>query len=204
MPKSALMLVLTYAVLAALLLWQAPRYGEFWIPLYQWEISLLSPELDITKLEIGAPQGERVVMLNAEARPGSVFGRHFFERAVSMNSSTLLGHMLLHPIVMLLIVLMWPTVSITRKFFYALATAPFLVAVELLDIPLVLLGSLEDLVLSNAAPDELRFTPMVSWMNLLNGGGRIALSVVAALLAIATVQIVAPYVSAKIARQTLA
>ena len=188
--KSVLLKSLTYAALVAVLLWQAPHYGELWAPLYQWEISVMAPELDVTEVKITAPQGEHVVMLDAEVRAGSVFGHYFFERALPMTSSTLLGHVLLHPLVMMLIVLMWPTPSIKHQLFYTLAAAPFLVAVELLDVPLVLLGSLQDLVLSNAAPDALRFAPLVNWMNLLNGGGRIALSVVAALLAIAIVQLV--------------
>jgi len=188
--KSVLLKLLTYAALVAVLLWQAPRYGELWVPLYQWEISMMAPGLDVTGVKITAPQGERVVMLDAKVRAGAVFGHYFFERALPMTSSTLLGHVLLHPLVMMLIVLMWPTPSIKHQLFYALAAAPFLVAVELLDVPLVLLGSLQDLVLSNSAPDALRFAPLVNWMNLLNGGGRIALSVVAALLAIVIVQLV--------------
>ncbi len=201
--KSALALLLAYLMLVALLLWQAPRYGALWVPLYQREIGLLAPELDISEVKISAPQGERVVTLTVETRPGSVFGGYFFERAVPMTSSTLLGHVLVHPIVMLLIVLAWPTPSIKHKFFYALAALPFLVVVELLDVPLVLLGSLQDLVLSNAAPDALRFAPLVNWMNLLNGGGRIALSVAAALLAIAAMQRLAPLLRAPAARRNL-
>lgn len=201
MLKSALALSLSYVVIVAVLLWQAPRYGELWAPLYLWEIGMLAPQLDVTELKVAAPQGERVVMLDAEVRAGAVFGDYFFERAMPMSSSTLLGHVLLHPIVMLLILLAWPRANIQRKGLYVLAAIPFLVAVELLDVPLVLLGSLQDLVLANTAPDSTRFAPLVIWMNLLNGGGRIALSVAAALLAIATAQTLAPYLRAPAARR---
>ena len=203
MLKSALALSLGYVAIVAVLLWQAPRYGELWAPLYRWEIGILAPQLDVTELKVAAPQGERVVMLDAEVRAGAVFGDYFFERAMPMSSSTLLGHVLLHPIVMLLILLAWPTASLQRKGLYLLAAVPFLVAVELLDVPLVLLGSLQDLVLANTAPDPTRFAPLVTWMNLLNGGGRIALSVVGALLAIATAQTLAPYLRAPTARRNL-
>lgn len=203
MLKSALALSFGYVVIVTVLLWQAPHYGELWVPLYQWEIGTLAPQLDITELKIAAPQGERVVMLDAEIRAGAVFGDYFFERAMPMSSSTLLGHVLLHPIVMLLILLAWPTPGLQRKGLYVLAAVPFLVAVELLDVPLVLLGSLQDLVLANTAPNPTRFAPLVTWMNLLNGGGRIALSVAAALLAIATVQTLAPHLRAPAARRKL-
>lgn len=195
--KSALVLSLGFAVLVSLLLWQAPRYGELWVPLYRWEIEILAPELNVTELKVATLQGERVMILDAEARAGSVFSQYFFERAVPMTSSTLLGHVLLHPIVMLLIVLAWPKAGIKRKLVYALAAVPFLVVVELLDVPLVLLGSLQDLVLANTVPNFNRFAPMVTWMNLLNGGGRIALSVAAALLAIAVVKTLGPYLCAR-------
>lgn len=195
--------LLGYVVVVAVLLWQAPRYGELWVPLYRWEIGILAPELNVTELKVATLQGERVVMLDVEARAGSVFGDYFFERAVPMTSSTLLGHVLLHPIVMLLIVLAWPKASTKCKLVYALTAIPFLVIVELLDVPLVLLGSLQDLVLANTAPNFNRFAPMVAWMDLLNGGGRIALSVSAALLAIATVQTLAPCPRAPASKQKL-
>lgn len=190
--KSVLVLSFGYLVIVALLLWQAPRYTALWTPLYQWEISLLAPQLEVITVNVVALQGERVVRLDAQARAGVVFGQYFFERAVPMNSSTLLGHVVLHPIVMLLIVLAWPTASIKHKGLYMLAAVPFLVVVELLDVPLVLLGSLQDLILSNTPWGSKSFAPLVTWMHLLNGGGRIALSVAAAVLAIATVHALAP------------
>jgi hypothetical protein len=46
----------------------------------------------------------------------------------------------------------------------------------------VLLGSIDDLILANVAPGTSSF--LVGWMDFMNGGGRLALSVAAALAAV--------------------
>jgi hypothetical protein len=53
----------------------------------------------------------------------------------------------------------------------------------MLDVPLVLLGSIEDLLIANIAPDTFSF--LVAWMNFMNGGGRLALPIVGVLLVVA-------------------
>jgi hypothetical protein len=59
---------------------------------------------------------------------------------------------------------------------------PILLLLEMLDVPLVLLGSIEDVILANIANSTSSL--LVVWMNFMNGGGRLALSIVAALAAI--------------------
>lgn len=76
-------------------------------------------------------------------------------------------------------------------------------AVDLLDVPLVLLGSLQNVVIANTAPNFNRIAPIVIWMDLLNGAGGIALSVAAALLAIATAQTLSSYPRAPDSKQNL-
>jgi hypothetical protein len=56
---------------------------------------------------------------------------------------------------------------------------PLLLLVELLDVPLVLVGSVQDLLLASLAPDRLSHDPWVAWMDFLNGGGRLALALMA-------------------------
>lgn len=66
--------------------------------------------------------------------------------------------------------------------------APLLL-MEMLDVPLVLLGSNEDLLLANIAPGTASL--LVAWMNFMNGGGRRALSIAAALAAAGLVRMLA-------------
>jgi hypothetical protein len=54
--------------------------------------------------------------------------------------------------------------------------------VELLDIPFILLGSAQDLMAANFASTESSLA--IEWMNFMNGGGRQALSLFAAMLAV--------------------
>ena len=64
-----------------------------------------------------------------------------------------------------------------RRIALLVIAVPFLLLVEMLDVPLVLLGSIEDLILTNVAPTTNSL--LVNWMNFLNGGGRLALAIVA-------------------------
>jgi hypothetical protein len=82
---------------------------------------------------------------------------------------------------MLSLLVAWPVTSITRRIALLCMSVPLLLLVEMLDVPMVLLGSIEDLILANVAPDTTSF--LVGWMNLMNGGGRLALSIAAALAA---------------------
>jgi hypothetical protein len=66
----------------------------------------------------------------------------------------------------------------------------------MLDVPLVLLGSIEDLLIANIAPDTFSF--LVAWMNFMNGGGRLALSIVAAFATVGFVRRLTP--SSKLSR----
>jgi hypothetical protein len=74
-----------------------------------------------------------------------------------------------------------PVSNIQHRIALLFMAVPLLLLVEMLDVPMVLLGSIEDLILANVAPTADSF--LVGWMNFMNGGGRLALSIVAALIA---------------------
>jgi hypothetical protein len=83
---------------------------------------------------------------------------------------------------MLSLLVAWPAASISRRIALLAIAVPLLLLVEMLDVPLVLLGSMDDLILANVAPGTSSF--LVVWMYFMNGGGRLALSVAAALAAV--------------------
>jgi hypothetical protein len=62
-----------------------------------------------------------------------------------------------------------------------LLSVPALLLVEALDVPFVLRGSVEDLVRYQLAPETLKTNWLVIWMDVMNSGGRLALSLAAAL-----------------------
>lgn len=83
---------------------------------------------------------------------------------------------------MLSLLIAWPARSLSQRLAMLAGTVPFLALLEMLDTPLMLLGSMDDLILANVAPDSSSF--LVYWMHFLDGGGRLALSIAGALSAV--------------------
>ena len=179
--KFAGLFLLAYVVLLVLSLQFGQHYVESLLPLYRSEIGWLFPDFNITSLALASDRGEEVVALNLNLIRYTVLVGQVLHPGVSVSSSTLAGHALQHPLVMLSLLVAWPVTSITRRIALLCMAVPLLLLVEMLDVPMVLLGSIEDLILANVAPDTTSF--LVGWMNLMNGGGRLALSIAAALAA---------------------
>lgn len=182
--KFAALFLLAYLALLGLSLQFGQHYVEFLLPLYRWEIGGLSPDCNIASLVLEDYRGEAVVALTLDLVRHSVVAGHILPPGGSISSSTLAGHALQHPLLMLSLLVAWPAASLPRRITLLAIAVPFLLLVEMLDVPLVLLGSIEDLIVANIAPDSTSF--LVAWMNFLNGGGRLALSIAAALAAVSS------------------
>lgn len=181
--KFAALFLLAYLALLGLSLQFGQHYVEFLLPLYRWEIGGLSPDYRISSLALEDYRGEAVVSLTLEMVRYSVVAGHVLPPGGSISSSTLAGHALQHPLLMLSLLVAWPATRLPRRISVLVIAVLFLLLVEMLDVPFVLLGSIEDLIMANIAPDSTSF--LVAWMNFLNGGGRLALSIAAALAAVA-------------------
>lgn len=184
MPKSALLqgivrFLIAYSVtLTASLLW-GERYVEFLLPAYRWEIAIFMPEYRIVSLGIHDIHGESAIRLTLELVRYLSVGSQLFPPGGIVFGSTLTGQALQHPIVLLSLVVAWPARDVRERTMSLLAAIPFLLLLEWLDIPWVLMGSVQDLVFARVAPDET--SAAIIWMNFLNGGGRFALAIAAAL-----------------------
>lgn len=171
-----------YLALLLLSMQYGQRYVELLLPLYRWEIGWCAPDYRILSLGIQDDRGEAVVALNLKLIQYTFVGGQLLPPGGEISSSTLAGHVLQHALLMLSLIVAWPAASLSRRIALLGVAVPLIVLVELLDVPLVLLGSIEDLLLANVAPTAGSL--LVSWMNFLNGGGRLALSIAAALAAI--------------------
>jgi hypothetical protein len=179
--KFAGLFLLAYVVLLGLSLQYGQHYVEFLLPLYRSEIGLFFPDFNIASLALITDRGEEVVALNLNLVRYTVLVGQVLHPGGSVSSSTLAGHALQHPLVMLSLLAALPVSNIQHRIALLFMAVPLLLLVEMLDVPMVLLGSIEDLILANVAPTADSF--LVGWMNFMNGGGRLALSIVAALIA---------------------
>jgi len=180
--KSAALFLAAYLALLGLSLQFGPHYVEFLLPLYRWEIAALTPDYRIASLALADNRGETVVAVTLDLVRYIVVAGQALPPGGNISSSTLAGHALQHPLLMLSLLVAWPAAGISRRIALLAIALPFLLLVEMLDVPLVLLGSIDDLILANVAPGTSSF--LVVWMYFMNGGGRLALSVAAALAAV--------------------
>lgn len=180
--RFAALFLAAYLALLGLSLQFGPHYVEFLLPLYRWEIAALTPNYHIASLALADNRGETVVAVTLDLVRYIVVAGHAIAPGGNISSSTLAGHALQHPLLMLSLLAAWPAPSISRRIALLAIALPFLLLVEMLDVPLVLLGSIDDLILANVAPGTTSF--LVVWMHFMNGGGRLALSIAAALAAV--------------------
>ena len=179
--KSAAVFMVAYLVLLDLSLQFGHRFVELLLPVYRWEIGKLMPDYQILNLALQDKRGEEMVALNLKLVHYIVVEGHMIFSGGHISSSTLAGHSLQNAVLMLSLVAAWPA-NIKRRSLMLIAALPILLAVEMLDTPLMLSGSINDLILANIAPDASSIT--VYWMHFLDGGGRLALSIAGALLSI--------------------
>lgn len=172
---------MVYLVLLTLSLYFGSVYAGFLLPLYRWEFGHLAQDYHIQSLMLGDSGGEGVVTLSLLTKY-SVIGGHVVPPGISISCSTLVGHALQHPLLILSLAVAWPASTLAQRIVQLCCAFPFLLMVELLDIPLILLGSVQDLLMANFASADGSF--MIGWMNFLNGGGRPALSLFAAMMAV--------------------
>ncbi len=180
--KFTAVFLIAYLLLLVLSVQYGQRYVELLLPLYRWEIGWCAPDYQIQSLLLQDNRGEAVVALKLKLVQYTFSGGHLLPPGGEISSSTLSGHALQHVLLMLSLLAAWPIRGIKRRFALLGIALPLLLLVEMLDLPLVLLGSIEDLLLANVAPTSS--SVLVNWMNFLNGGGRLALSIVAAVAAI--------------------
>ncbi len=170
-----------YLVLLILSLYFGSEYARLMLPLYRWMISHLTQDYAIQSLVVGDVHGEGAFILALLTRY-IVIGSHVIPPGISITCSTLVGHALQHPLLIFSLAVAWPASSPAQRIARLFCTLPFLLLVESLDIPLVLLGSAQDLLMANFVSADDSF--LVGWMNFLNGGGRPALSLFAGMMAV--------------------
>ncbi len=165
---------LSYLFLLALSILFGNRYAVFFLPLYKWEIAMAAQDFQIQSLTIAKSHGENVVALSL-AVGDYLVGRGVLYPGTSISASTLVGQALQHALLIFPIAFAWPAGSASVRMIRVLLALPCLLLLECVDVPLVLLGSVQDLVAANLGPGA--DTSLVGWMNFMNGGGRLALSI---------------------------
>jgi len=169
-------------------------WGDPWaralIPLYRWSFTQLTPHYQIRSLRVEQDNGERVFKLHAQTTGARNIAGQSVPEGTSVSSTTLAGHAFQPVIVLISAAFLWPVRTRGERITLVLFALPVLIVVEMIDVPLVLAGALDDVVLFNVAPDQLSASLLVQAMHYMNSGGRLALSLVAVGLMIAATRLI--------------
>lgn len=178
--RLALRLVAAFLVMATVGILAGEAYARLVLPVHRFVLTLAFDDLRTRSLRLDLEDQPRIVWSVASHRPVRV-GEQTLPANVPMSASTLAGHSVQHLVLLYTVILAWPQPGWRARARVLALSVPALLLVEALDVPFVLRGSLEDLMRYQLAPDTLRTNWLVIWMDVMNGGGRLALSLAAAL-----------------------
>lgn len=159
-------------------------YGRIFLPVYRWSFETLTPFFKVDSVRLERLRGEPVIKIYAQTTGKRLLSGRVLPDGISVSSSTLLGHALQHFILLFAVVFLWPVRIWWERWALLVFAIPGLIIIEALDVPLVLAGSLEDLVLFNEDPTLMPTSFLINGMNFMNGGGRLALSLTVAVLTV--------------------
>lgn len=154
--------------------------GQLLLPLYAQAMHLLLPEsCHLTSLRLIQQGYALCFTVRVETHAPAMMAGHSIPAGIIINGSTLLGHALLPPVIMLSSLCIWLCLFTPRAVMGpSIVLLIFLLLVVSIDVPLVLVGSLHDIVHAHyavRAPDPWQ----AKAMHLLNGGGRQVLALAA-------------------------
>jgi hypothetical protein len=186
--KAGLRLIIAFGLLAGTAVAWGDHYLELLLPLYREVVAAAGPEYLLSSLSLAmTANGEPVIAAELTTRNAFLLGGGVVPAGITIDASTLTGHALQHPTVLFAVALAWPVSRAVQRVTQIAISIVLLAIIECLDVPLVLLGSAHDLLYANIAVSGATPSWVVTWMNAMNGGGRLALSVAAAVLASAAV-----------------
>lgn len=153
--------------------------GHTLLPLLRWELSWLAPQYPLAHLDLVSTGLEMSVQAKVTTRDAGIIADHYLPTGSRLQSSTLVGH-LWQPLILMLSLISTAALTQRNNLTVLVLLCPAATALLLMvDVPFVLIGALHNLL----APDA--FSAWVLWMNFLDGGGRLALAIAAALFILA-------------------
>lgn len=151
-------------------------YGKIWLPWYKAVLRFSLPYDRLADLTVVWHKNEFLVAGNFSTTGFQLFHGRLLPPGLSISASTLLGHALIHPLILFTAVMAWPGLDWRRRLFRLILSIPFLWLLETVDVPLALAGVVDD-VKAGGNLDSM----MASWGFMLDGGGRMALSLASAI-----------------------
>lgn len=165
------------------LAWSQGRHlAEALLPAYRSLLEMLLSEFSVRSLEIGLRR-EHVFMASLAAEQTLLVQGRVLPAGLVVDASTPIYGVLLHPIVLAAAALAWPGLNGRDRLLRLLFSLPVMLLLVLLDVPLVLASSVNDLLSYSIDPRADAASSLVDWVRVMDGGGRFALAIAAAFTA---------------------
>ena len=168
-----------FVVLSWFALLYTKQFAGLMLPLFEIVISCIPLPYHLVDVSLVAPKSELLFALKATTSESRSLSNGILPPDLPIQSSTLASHALQPLAVFYALFALLPFPSYRELLKALLTSFPILILTLCLDTPMVLLGACEDLVLANLEPESLSHSWSVQWMNLMNGGGRLALPLLA-------------------------
>ncbi len=187
--KSPLVVTLRFVIAAALILPLSIHYADavvrVLLPLYRSVFEFIGSDYQIIFFGLSAQGIESTIRVDISLAHATVVGGHVvWPDPRGVAHVTTLAVQAMQPITTALIATLgWPCPSLRRWLVRLCSLAVFLLLVVALDVPFIFAGELWSLIIDNASPGTESL--LVSWNQFLQGGGRPALGLFAALASLA-------------------
>ncbi len=187
--KAILVFLASYVVLVLAFSQVGPLYFKLFQGIFRWEINTFFPPFKVTGFTTETYGGQAMIALEARLTENLVLpdrkvlhtiGHPYTARTIAINQY-------LHPIIILSVLFAWPGLAWRDRFKVFLLVLPFLLVVEMVDIPILLGVRIMETVQANLFQDPNAGRSLGSyWAAFLHTGGRAALSILAIGLALAS------------------
>lgn len=173
--RGQVVLALCVFMASNFLCWHYAReLATFIAPAVQWLCNVWSADFEVVRIAVTQPSREWVFFIDAVSTQERIFPKGTLPAHTPLTSTTLVGHVF-QPLILLLTCLPLLAQKGLRSVACLVLAALIVFA---LDVPLVLIGAMEDVLRYHLDPAQTTFSLSVLWMNFLNGGGRLVLPVV--------------------------
>jgi hypothetical protein len=184
--KTIIIFLAAYVLLLVLFSQFGSLYFKLFQGLFHWEIDFLYPQFKVVTLQMEELHGQQMIALNVKLTENVIkdgkllhtVGRPYTAKTISINQY-------LHPIIIFSILAAWPGIALIDRFKVLLLLVPFLVILEMVDIPILLATRCQEVLRANLYQDPWAEKSLGSyWVAFLHTGGRAALSILAIGLAL--------------------
>lgn len=175
------------ALVLALLIWLTQRWGYYYVdallPLYRATLNVVLSNYQVFNLDVVTQNNELIVAAHFIAKNSQTIDGHLLPAGTTLDASTLASHALKHLIIIVGALFVWPNLTLHERSVRFLLSVPLILLLEIIDIPLAIAGAVQDVVFFNLSSNyATNKPPLVTWLHVLDGGGRLVLSLLVALV----------------------